>query len=408
MRRLTGLVGRRLALLLGAMLLGLLLPLGPATGQAQVLPNCSAAFLINVRLDNGASWAMCWEERPLEGIALNRIYFTPAFPAFGPQRLILWEANLAQIHVPYDQNQARFFDVSDTGLGGESLINLTQAECPGGTLRANGLRRVLCQTVGQHGYAVRTSPLTTNVKRQASALTLFSVSAVGGYSYINRWRFWDDGTIEPAVGATGSLQICTDHPRYGWRIDGDKCLRGASHTHNYTWRLDVDLGGTANNKLEEIDFAGSGTSTREMWINNNLPPFDKETARQVDPLKFRFWRIVNTAITNPDGHWISYQIDPAPRETFRGPAHEPWTANDLYFTNYRFCERLAADNPPGPGGTCATNMAGYVNGETVADAVLWYGLTFHHVARDEDEPHMNAHWSSFQLSPRDLSARNPG
>jgi primary-amine oxidase len=283
--------------------------------------------------------------------------------------------------------------------GGASLSNLTPAECPGGTLRANGGRNVLCQTVGSHGYAVKKGAF----QRQASALTLFSVSAVGGYNYINRWRFWDDGTIEPAVGATGSLELCATDPQFSWLINGSACPRGASHAHNYTWRLDVDLGGTDNNRLEEIDFAGAGTAQRPMSIT----PYDAEVARQVSPTTFRFWRIVNTAIANADGHKISYQIDPAPREVFRGPAYEPWTANDLYFTNYQHCERWSSHNPPGSTG-CADSVAGYVNGQAVADAVIWYGLTFHHVARDEDEPRMNAHWSSFQLAPRDLSATNPG
>jgi hypothetical protein len=39
--------------------------------------------------------------------------------------------------------------------------------------------------------------------------------------------------------------------------------------------------------------------------------------------------------------------------------------------------------------------------------VVWYGLSFHHLARDEDQNYMGAHWSSFKIVPRDWSATNP-
>ena len=40
------------------------------------------------------------------------------------------------------------------------------------------------------------------------------------------------------------------------------------------------------------------------------------------------------------------------------------------------------------------------------DIVVWYGTSFHHLPRNEDEPHMHAHWSGFTIAPRDLTAQN--
>ena len=50
----------------------------------------------------------------------------------------------------------------------------------------------------------------------------------------------------------------------------------------------------------------------------------------------------------------------------------------------------------------------FANGGSLvgADLVVWYGTSFHHLPRDEDEPHMAAHWSGFSIVPRDLTATN--
>src|SRR5262249_5364472 len=36
-----------------------------------------------------------------------------------------------------------------------------------------------------------------------------------------------------------------------------------------------------------------------------------------------------------------------------------------------------------------------------ADLVVYYGIQFHHIPRDEDESKMHAHWSTFRIQPRD-------
>ena len=40
------------------------------------------------------------------------------------------------------------------------------------------------------------------------------------------------------------------------------------------------------------------------------------------------------------------------------------------------------------------------------DLVVWAGVTFYHMPRAEDAPHMDAHWSHMQIIARDLSASN--
>jgi primary-amine oxidase len=340
---------------------------------------------------------MCWEERFNEGIILYDISYTP--PG-GPQRLVLAQANLAQIHVPYDDNGARLHDLSDFGLGGWHLDDLAQNECPEGDLLQNGGKNILCLTVKPRGHAYK----YYGDQLQGYVLTLFSISRVGLYNYIVRWDFYDNGAIEPVVGAAGKLQRYSGDPAYGWPLDDANSIYGVSHTHNYYWRLDFDLEDEQHDVVEEIAF-NPGADQASFGLG--LAEFSVETARQVSAAAFRSWRVKDMAITNEAGHVISYQLEPDPVHIFRGPAYEPWTQAEFYATRYNVCEKWASHNPSLGG--CADNLSAFVNGENLAgaDLVVWYGHSFHHLPRAEDEAYMHTHWSSFLIQPRDWAAANP-
>ena len=367
------------------------------TARAQTIA-CSAANLIDVTLSTGGRWQMCWETRALEGIVLHDITYTAPGQ---PTRMVLAQANLAQIHVPYDDNGARFHDLSDYGLGGGNLNDLTPADCPNGTLVRDGTKDVLCQQIQSTGYALK----YYTTQQQGSALNLFSVSHIGMYNYVSELRFHDNGSIEFGVGATGQLQRISSDPIYGWPLNNGSTTYGVAHLHNYYWRLDFDLNGTPNNdQVDQIEFAANALQDQ---FTLGVTPLTIEAARAVSPVTFRSWRIKDTAANNSDGHAISYHLEAEPAHLFRGPSYEPFTQNEFYVTVNKTCEKYASHNPTGTG--CGNNVAAFVNGESLtgADLVVWYGMTFHHLPRDEDQAFMSPHWSSFTIVPRDWSATNP-
>jgi len=362
-------------------------------GEAAAL-ECSTQFQIQQSFANGAEWEMCFEEQQREGMVLRDIHYTS--PA-GVKRRVLYQANIAQIHVPYDDDGARFHDVSDFGLGGTRLNDLTPADCPGGTLVQNGTKDVMCQNV--HDAAALSTP---NEVRYGEVLALFSVSHVGAYNYVPEWRFFDDGTIEPSMGATGRLQRYTSSEDYGWPVRTGTSPVGVSHLHNYYWRLDFDLDGGDDDRFEELEFVAGAGGTRELRSTQ----FTTEAARSINASTQRFWRVFDAGTQSGSGRAISYDI--VPLETGHrdvGPTFEPWTFNDIYATNYRACERFISHNPADTAGGCVSNgdVSDFVNGESIVnnDLVVWFGLTFHHTPRDEDEAFMNTHWNRFRLSPRD-------
>jgi len=91
----------------------------------------------------------------------------------------------------------------------------------------------------------------------------------------------------------------------------------------------------------------------------------------------------------------------------KGPSSEPYTFNDFYVTSAKNCEIFASHNPTNNG--CKRNLAEFVDGENITneDIIVWVGVTFYHMPRVEDAPHMDAHWNHFHIIPRDWHAKNP-
>ncbi len=349
-------------------------PAQPAQAQTTTPLNCSAAYQIVQTLGNGAKWEMCWEARAGYGYKLNQVTFTPAN---GTRRLILNTTHVAQLFVPYDDNGPRYHDISY----GVNMATLTAAECPGGTLLTNS---TLCLVRRPTGYAFNDIAGATQV--QGESFAVFGYYSVGNYYYIFQYTFGDDGAIQPAVGASGSLQRFAGTTSTGWPV---KNQIGVNHNHRVIWRMDFDLNGNAYNVAEQIDFGGNSTDTRNMTVT----PLNTETKSQNDLEGLRFWRVRNTAANNAEGHSISYEIEPSVSDHYR--AGEAFTQNDFYATQYNASEILVDDG---------NGLDSFVNGQAINDLIVWYGVNFHHVPRDEDDVRMPAHFQGFTLRPRDLEA----
>jgi hypothetical protein len=364
---------------------------------AQAAEFCADAYYVDVTLPNQARWDMCWEHRAREGVVLHHIHYTPRN---GTRRMVLFQAAMAQIHVPYDDNGARYHDVSDYGLGGNYMKDLTASECPGGKLLNFSGKNIICQQTTSRDDAFSQG----SDRLQGDALNLFSVSAIGAYNYIPAWRFLDDGAIEPGIGATGALQRfgTSSIEQHGWLLDTNKV--GIAHLHNFFWKLDFDLGGTgADDAVEEINYTQSaGKTTR------NVTRFTTEVARTVDPTQLRSWRVVDTALKNSKGLPLSYEIQlNESNQRDVGPSSEPFTHADFYVTRQKTCELYASHNPTTNG--CAADLSAFTDGESIAgqDIVVWPSVTFYHMPRAEDAPQMDAHWSHFRIIPRDWHDKNP-
>ncbi len=360
-----------------------------------VAGTCTSGSALTQTFASGARWELCWAEQAAEGIVLSEIYYTP--PA-GERRKVLQEASLSQIEVLYDDGLATAFYTSNPGLGGNQLLTLTTDDCPGGTLLSNGSRALLCQQSGARGYLYKYYA----VQRQGEEFSLFSASQIGQMLYLVKWRFLDDGTIEPQVGDGGRLLRQGIDASVGWPIAADDTI-GIGYITNYWWRLDFDLAGNgANDYIDEFTVNPASNNTQ---LVTTVTQLNTEGGRTTDPTVKRSWRVRDGALTNSDGHAISYHLE-AKQAGYRygGSDAEPWDQHDFYVTVDQACERLAAHNP-----TCGANVADFVNGESTAgaDLVLWYRVTAHRLPRAEDVPLLGIQWHGYQLLPRDWTAQNP-
>ena len=383
------------ALLKLALLSALLWGFSPA----QAAEHCDDAYSIDRTLANGSRWDMCWTHNNNHGIRYHHIYYTPKN---GTRRMVLMDASVAQIHVPYDDNGARYHDVSDYGLGGGYLRDMVSAECPGGTMHRYGTKDAVCSQVQEKGAAYRVS---TNVAA-SEALKIFSISKVGAYVYIPQWLFYDDGRIEPSILATGSLQRFgnSSAAQHGWLMSGSGNI-GLSHMHNYFWRLDFDLNGTASNDVvQEINYTASGGQRQR-----SVTTFNNEVARSISPSTQRSWIVRDNSERNAKNHLMGYEVrlDEAGHREI-GPSNEQFTYNDFYVTRAKSCEQIASHNQRV--NTCSTDsLDQFANGESLGgqDLVTWVGISFYHMPRSEDAPKMDIHSNKFQIIPRDWHDKNP-
>ncbi|OAH11090.1 copper amine oxidase [Streptomyces jeddahensis] len=371
-------------------------------------PGCSAAYRIEQTLDGGTTWRMCWHYNTLSGLVLDNVSYQPKGE---PKPIpVLTSARLAQIHVPYDDGQEEYDDVTGTDFG-LALQSLRPGECPGGTIKTvkvpdMGNVKGLCTTTRARGHAYRlANDEGTKVwQAQGKDLLVYTVNKASWYEYITEWRFGSDGTITANEGATGSLSPYDYNggDGRGWPIGKGARGYAESHAHNVFWRLDFGLDGSSKAKVEQYD-------SKVTPPRGNGIPKTKTTRTAVtkelagDAKSMRWWRVVSTAGKNKDGHPRSYEIVPGHTDKFPGRS---FTRHDVYFTEYKKCEQYASDNPNCRDGA-PTSVDKWVNGQTLKHPITWINIGFHHIARDEDQQPMPVHWQGFALVPRDVTAMNP-
>ncbi len=377
----------------------LCLTLTPASAQIE----CESGELITQAFDNGAQWDICWESRIRENLVLSDIYYTPPE---GQASLVLSEARLSQLHVAYDDSDVTYNDITQYGLGGGYLVDLTAADCPIGELLISQTRPSACKwlATGEDNFRMR------NRASSAHSLNIFSVSQVGSYAYIISWLFYDDGAIEPQIGASGALQRSSASLTlpFGRVLQGDPDTLWLSHTHNYYWYLDFDLGEDATDDIvaqSRYEFDQNGIRHQQSEL------FTKEAALQVDPDTATAWHILDNPAPGESVHKSrGYIIEPT-RYGHRlvREETEPYTEFDFFITVAKDCERFASQNARfNP--DCKNHVLQYVDDESLIDQDLavWHRVSFHHVPRSEDQRHMHSHWDGFLIEPSNIHQSSPG
>jgi len=360
-------------------------------------------------------------------------------------RSILYEGSLSEIFVPYmDPSEAwyhwTFIDAGEFADGFASPLE-PGADCPENAVffeqvyansRAIPQRRPRAACLFERAsgdIAWRHEGMSGVESRKARELVLRTIATFGNYDYVFDWTFQQNGRIRVSVGATGidyikavtSKTAAEDHDgrasAYG-RFVGAHSV-GVDHDHFFSFRLDLDVDGTANSLVRDrliVEQQPPENPRRSVWVAK------PEVAQTEQQAKLRMsmdhpeeWRVINPNVKNSLGYPVGYEIVPGDNAmSLLLPEDYPqrragFTDYQLWVTPYRDNERYAAGDYPvqsrGGDGLPAWTSANRPIQNT--DIVLWYTMGFHHVPHSEDWPVLSTMWHEFELEPVNFFARNP-
>ncbi len=358
-------------------------------------------------------WTFNWSLRVREGLVLHEVYFRG--------RKVLKYAGLAEIVVAYDEG-VKSVDFGDPRPDFGPLPLLPGVDCGSGSwckafdAKGNEAAPGTLAVVMMHeenagpNYVGNFGRVPAKVLVLWSTLNYFYNGRPDGYIYLIRWKFRDDGTLMPEIGATGAVRRLRigDSSAVGALVGKDlkdNKVFAPSHCHNYLFRLDFDIDGSENNVVEEFNWQKEAGSTKAQKASCSWTPLVKETGRPCNPEIFRSWRVVNRNSKNALDHPRSYHLIPGNTGVYRTDK-EPASQADLWVTLYKPSE--FPYSPVDPRSSLEA-LPKYVDGESVEgkDVVVWYWLGFHHYPRTEDFMHQPVVWKGFELMPRDFLDTGP-
>ena len=258
--------------------------------------------------------------------------------------------------------------------------------------------------------------------RRARRLVLSFHATVANYEYLVYWRFYQDGSIECEVRATGIM--VTSHiaapgsrPANGTVVDHG--IYAPFHQHFIVARLDLDVDGPSNTvyACDSRPAAPGGDDPYALGLTVASTPLrtEAEGRQDYDWAAQRSWKVVNDNAANGLGTPVGYKLVPSaafpPLLDPASPAFQRAQAigHTLWVTPYREDERWPCGDFPVQAAR-DTGLPAWTAADRPienTDVVLWYVFGIHHITRPEDWPVMPADIVSFWLKPFGFFDRNP-
>ena len=395
------------------------------------------SFTLDGRLLKWQKWQLRVSLHPREGLVLHQI----AYEDDGRLRPICYRASMAEMVVPYgDPSVGHYFknafDSGECGLG--RMTNSLELGCDclgeiayldaavtderGG---ARTIKNAVCiheEDVGilwKHTYEKGDG--TESAVRRSRRLVVSSIATIDNYDYGFYWYFYQDGSWEHEVKATGIVQtmaITDDDPQITRHKIGPQ-LGAVHHQHFLSFRLDMEIDGGPNTvyEVDTVPLPRSAEHPLGNAFTARAEPIadESQSARSVNAAAARHWRIANDDASNPLGQPPAYILMPG--QTVAMMADEQsaigrraaFARNQLWVTAYDPAQRYPAGDYPAqsePGQGMPRWIAARRPLEQ-ADVVLWYTVGVNHIVRPEDWPVAPVHRAGFALKPWGFFDRNP-
>ncbi|MEP6800242.1 MAG: primary-amine oxidase, partial [Lapillicoccus sp.] len=286
------------------------------------------SFTVDGNLVEWQNWSFRVGFTYREGLTLSRVGYRDA----GRVRSVANRLSFAEMVVPYrdpgvDHYRRTAFDIGEWGLGFMTTSLELGCDCLGeiryldATLHDSAgepytIANAIC--LHEEDDAVLWKHVDhdegAEVRRSRRLVVSFHVT-VANYEYLVYWRFYQDGTIEAEVRATGIMVVShvpegQDFP-HGTLVD--ERTYAPFHQHFIVARMDLDVDGTANTVVRsetEVEPIGSenpyGLGLVQVSTPIEVEGFDDscwETQRS--------WKVVNEGVRTGLGTPPAYKLVPS-------------------------------------------------------------------------------------------------
>jgi primary-amine oxidase len=392
------------------------------------------SFTLEGNLLRWQRWSMRLGFNPREALVIHTLGYEDA----GRVRPVAHRLSFAEMVVPYrdptnDHKARTAFDIGEWGLGFMTTSLELGCDCLGeityvdavvhdGQGEPREIRNAIC--IHEEDDAVlwkHVDPDAGTEVRRSRRLVVSFHATVANYEYLVYWRFYQDGSIECEVRATGIMVTSSfpegRQPPYGTLVD--ERTYAPFHQHFLVARLDLDIDGERNtvHMTETEALPTDAANPHGLALVQRSTPLrtEQEGKQDYDWHTQRAWKVVNEGSTNGLGTPVAYKLVPGAcfpammdpeSPVFRRAqvmGHTLWVTP--YDEDERWpCGEFVVQSEEDEGLPLWTAQNRSIDD---TDVVLWYVFGIHHITRPEDWPVMPVDTVSFWLKPVGFFDRNP-
>jgi primary-amine oxidase len=360
-------------------------------------------------------------------------------------RDVVYELSASEMFVPYMDpaptwSFRSYMDIGEYGFGllstelrpgrdcpsSAEFLDLTIADPKGQPVGLKGVVCIFERPTGDPLWRHDEVMNGTFEERANTELVVRMAPVVGNYDYLVDYVFDRAGDIDVKVGAYGidaakgvassTLADPTGKADTAYGTLVGKRIVAVNHDHYMSFRIDMDVDGTANRLVEDLFVPrriSSDGARRSIW------QIDQQTVATEGPVTIPLnaaqFRVESTTARNAQGYSTSYQLMPGHGEISLLAADDPvqaragFSAYALWVTAFSSEEKFAAGSYPNENSD-ADGLPKWVAAKRPIDGrdlVLWYTVGFRHVPRAEEWPAMPGVWHGFRLRPFNFFDRSP-
>ena len=392
-----------------------------------------ASFTLDGNLLRWGRWSLRVGFNGREGLVLHTVGWDDGDRV----RSVAHRLSFAEMVVPYrdpttDHQRRTAFDVGEWGMGFMTTGLELGCDCLGeiayldATLHDSqgepyDIPNAICIHEEDSGVLWKhvDEEAGAEVRRPRRLVVSFHAT-VANYEYLVYWRFYEDGSIECEVRATGIMvttHFAGEQPPYGTLVD--ERTYAPTHQHFIVARLDLDADGAENTVVgREPRRCRSGPTTRMGWrscsARRRCGPSPRGAGLRLGDAAVVEGR--QRAVAQRARDPVGYKLVPGDAIPPMLDPSSPVLQRAGVLATHAVGDAATRARSAGPAASIvvqATSDLG-LPAWTAADrpiedtdVVLWYVFGIHHVTRPEDWPVMPVDTVSFWLKPVGFFDRNP-